>query len=88
MNINSLRSFKNSVPQKMKRTAKIVAYTSLAVASFAVAMPKAFNEVKKMNSKDLFMPSNTIKAPQDFDSVQAKKFTSIIPASIRQLLAK
>lgn len=34
------------------------------------------------------MPSNTIKTPQDSDSVQAKKFTSIIPVSIRQLLAK
>lgn len=48
MNINSLRSFKNSVPPKMKEPQKIVAYTSLAVASFAVAMPKAFNEVKKI----------------------------------------
>lgn len=48
MNINSLRSFKNSVPPKMKRTTTIVAYTSLAVASFVVAMPKAFNEVTKI----------------------------------------
>lgn len=48
MNINSLRSFKNSVPPKMKEPQKIVAYISLAVASFAVAMPKAFNEVKKI----------------------------------------